>query len=104
MNTHENSIYANNIINSENSEDLAHLYSEEDLDLVMNGGAGSGSGSSGDLPKANSVLSTNRPTGGFPPIFIIDETKEKELEKINNRQFATNKTTVSIRDILKNKK
>jgi hypothetical protein len=95
MSTYHNKIYSNHIFNSENSEDLAHLYSD-------------------DLMSYNSLYDLNggsikdmlidKPNGGFPPIFIIDSKKEKESEKIKNRQISSNKSTISIKDILKSKK
>lgn len=94
MSTYENNIYLNHILDSENSEDLAHLYSDEDYNFK--GGA-----------KDNEDSSENtedRPTGGFPPIFIIDSKQEKEADKTKNRQISANKSTVSIMDILKSKK
>lgn len=99
MSTYENNIYSNHILNSENSEDLAHLYSEEDAndDSLYN--------LTGGLSLVND-METDRPTGGFPPIFVINNIKEKdnERDKSRTRQITTNKNTVSIRDILKSKK
>jgi len=46
----------------------------------------------------------NMPSGGFPPIFIIDtKTKEIIVEKNKNREFAELKASVNIKDILKSK-
>lgn len=76
---------------SENSDEYKYLYpNESPHETIAKGGA--------------IEDDKDRPTGGFPPIFIIDEAKEKEAEKIKNRQLTSTKTTVSIKDILKSKK
>ena len=87
---YENKLYSNHVFNSDSSEDLSHLYSE---DYDMTGGA------SDDI-----IDDEDGPTGGFPPIFLINPKKEAEMEKLKNRQLTANKTTVSIKDILKSKK
>ena len=91
MSTYVNEIYYNHIFNSENSEDLAHLYSEDNSSNNLNGGSVDN-------------ITNDRPTGGFPPIFIIDGKKEKDTEKLKDRQITSNKSTISIKDILKSKK
>ena len=94
MSTYENNMYFNHNLNSEESEDISHLYSEDDTQYNAIGGA-----------ENNETSRTkDMPTGGFPPIFIVDNAKEKPVDKNKLRQITTNKTTVSIRDILKSKK
>jgi hypothetical protein len=46
----------------------------------------------------------DRPTGGFPPIFILTNKEEVEQVKSKNRELVSNKATISIRDILASKK
>lgn len=106
MSAYLDKIMTNHVFNSESSEDLEHLYSEEDATVhdnsqspksnkikrSMRGGAG------------ESAENSDRPTGGFPPIFIITDQKEKDAEKSKNRQLSSTKATISIKDILKSKK
>lgn len=101
MDQYVSKIMSNHVFNSESSEDLSYLYSDEDTNLK------GGDKIESNVPANNSnvpIKDSNVPTGGFPPIFIISETRNKELEKIKDRQLASTKTTVSIKDILKNKK
>jgi hypothetical protein len=109
MSAHVDSIMANHAINTD-SEDLYYLYQgrddnrsdafEETIENTRN-----------ENTKSNRARSNKQhggaddvPTGGFPPIFIIDG-KEKEDEKDKNRQLApTGKAMVSIKDILNSKK
>ena len=44
----------------------------------------------------------DRPTGGFPPIFIITPEIETDIQKNKKRQFIAPLVTLSIRDIMKN--
>jgi hypothetical protein len=96
MSTYLDKIMSNHVFNSESSEDLAYLYSEEDYNRSYNmkGGAGTGAGANNE----------DRPTGGFPPIFILEDTREKEDEKVKNRQLTAITTSINIKDILKSKK
>lgn len=73
------------------SEDISHLYSDD----VKTNHSQSGGGDD-----------KNHPTGGFPPIYIISTKDAEEIEKSKNRELSTNtnKTTISIKDILKSKK
>jgi hypothetical protein len=81
---------SNHVFNSDSSENLYYLYSDNE-----------------DHNKSHKALqkggNSNKPTGGFPPIYIID-AKEKESELSKNRQIVSSKPTVTIRDILANKK
>ena len=45
----------------------------------------------------------DKPNGGFPPIYLLSKN---DIEKftINKREFATVKNSISIKDILKNRK
>lgn len=45
----------------------------------------------------------NYPTGGFPPIYINDD-KTKKIEEKKVREFTTKQDTVSIKDILKERR
>lgn len=86
---------SNHVFNSEESEDLQHLYSEENSTNTQQKGGDS-----------NSKETVDYPSGGFPPIFIVTDPKEKEAEKARDRQLISSKskTTISIKDILKSKK
>lgn len=103
MNNYINKIMTNHVFNSESSEDLHYLYSDNDDDdegdYAQYGGAGSSDSSTDDGNSNN----TDGPNGGFPPILILDQ-KEKEMEKSKNRQLTANKIGVSIKDILSSKK
>lgn len=98
MDTYVNKIMTNHVFNSESSEDLYYLYSEKDEDMY-GGAKRSMRRAEGDVD-----LNEDRPRGGFPPIYIVDNKKEKESEKSKDRQLSSRKTSVSIRDILKSKK
>lgn len=96
MSNYIDKIMSNHVFNSESSEDLSYLYSEEeDRDREPY----SQKGGKDDKSTSTSL----RPTGGFPPIIIIN-AKEKEVEQTKNRQLAPGKSAVSIKDILKSKK
>jgi hypothetical protein len=119
MSNYIDKIMSNHVFNSESSEDLSYLYSEEELDKKHRnvkshkGGKAEGPSSEPLSEPSSEPLSEPlsepshepalRPTGGFPPIFIID-AKEKEAEQTKNRQLAPGKSAVSIKDILKSKK
>jgi hypothetical protein len=78
---------SNHVFNSESSEDLYYLYSENN-----NGQTGG---------KNNSSVSTE-PRGGFPPIFIV-EHNNAIVQKTQNRELNINKTAVSIKTLLQNR-
>jgi hypothetical protein len=86
---------SNHALASENSDEFKFLYQNDNHDnqnlINIKGGA-------------IENMTKDKPTGGFPPIYIIDESKEKEAEKNKNRQLTSTKTAVSIKDILKSKK
>jgi hypothetical protein len=48
--------------------------------------------------------SHDRPTGGFPPIFIIDDKEAEKTEKTKNRELTTIRSAISIKDILGKRK
>jgi len=52
--------------------------------------------------------SNDKPTGGFPPIYLCsqfkDKTKEKQTEEKTKREYKTHKTSLSIKDILEKRK
>ena len=89
-------IMSNHVFNSDSSDYHPYLYSDpiySDNDLYATRG--------GSDNKTSVAL---KPTGGFPPIIIIDE-KEKEKEKeLKSRLIAPTKSSVSIKDILNSKK
>ena len=45
----------------------------------------------------------NKPNGGFPPIYLLSKD-DLENFSIKKREFATVKNSISIKDILKNRK
>jgi len=50
---------------------------------------------------------TDRPTGGFPPIYVCDEIDKQELvesEENKKREYTTNKTAVSIKKIMEKRR
>jgi hypothetical protein len=89
MDNYINKIMSNHVFNSDSSDDLSYLYSEQEHKIKQSGG--------------QKKEDNSKPTGGFPPIFIVDN-KEKEGEKSKNRELAPKKIGISIRDILSNKK
>jgi len=99
MSTYIDQIYSNHAFDSaESSEDLTYLYAPPTS--TLKGGA-----IEADVKMASTSISTStdRPTGGFPPVYIISK-KEKESEKTKNRQITVNTSSISIRDILNSKK
>lgn len=50
----------------------------------------------------------DKPTGGFPPIYLCselkDKTKEKQTDEKTKREYKTHKTSLSIKDILEKRK
>lgn len=98
MNNFVDKIMTNHVFNSESSEDLSYLYSEETINN-LNKPQNQDSKLGGDEKKT-----INRPTGGFPPIYIIDNADSKETENTKNRELRPRKTAVSIKDILKSKR
>ncbi len=106
MSSSIDAIMANHhIINSESSEDLSYLY-QDDIQKTQQKKTQSG----GLMSRVEQLSdefskSTDRPSGGFPPIYILTQ-KDKDIEKdqSKNRQIAARKTAISIRDILKSKK
>lgn len=92
MDAYLDKIMSNHVFNSESSEDLSYLYSEENkTQNNLRGGS-------------NSDDSNKKPSGGFPPITIIDSKTKLDDEKDKNRGLTNVKTAVSIMDILKKKK
>jgi hypothetical protein len=85
-------IMSNHVFNSESSEDVSYLYSETQKHH--------GGDSSGNQQK---LQRSDKPIGGFPPIYILDP-KEKEIEQSKNRQLGAKKVGISIKDILRSKK
>lgn len=50
--------------------------------------------------KRQNELYSNKPNGGFPPIYVMTETEIVKQQDTKNRQFATIKSAISIKDIL----
>ena len=94
MSAYIDKIMSNHVFNSESSEDMTHLFSEED---IQQGGV------MARVEQYNDINKDDKPNGGFPPIFIRT-SKEKVREQSQNRLITSRKTAVSIRDILKSKK
>lgn len=47
----------------------------------------------------------NRPTGGFPPIYLCEKKGRFEYEeKKKKREFSTHKTAVSIKEIMEKRR
>lgn len=91
MSAYLDKIMSNHVFNSESSTDLSYLYDDTNKNKNIFGGN----------------IETNlddKPTGGFPPIFIVD-IKEQNEDPSKNRQLGTNKVSgISIKDILNSKK
>ena len=45
----------------------------------------------------------NKPSGGFPPIYILNHELKKEIEQNKNREFSSVDMSVNIKDVLKAK-
>ena len=109
MNNYIDKIMSNHVFHSESSEDLSYLYSDNYRDISQNSNKNDkqkGGRNNDESPVLKSSNDGDVPTGGFPPIFIIN-AKEKETEQSKTRQLAgpgKGKATVSIKDILKSKK
>lgn len=105
MSSYENNLYLNHGFDSESSEDLSYLYNNKYFPVqnVQNGGSNE-SDKSDKSNKSNNSNNSDKPTGGFPPIHIVENKLTKNDDKVKDRQITTNKTSISIRDILKSKK
>lgn len=109
-------INSNHVFNSESSEDLYYLYSDytSDNNIQKGGKRGINENDDNDISKNTSLdniraeyITRNneiRPTGGFPPIYIVSSKEGKEELTTKNRQLASRKSSISIKDILKGKK
>jgi hypothetical protein len=106
MNNYIDKIMSNHVFNSDSSDDLSYLYSNENRRIKNNK---KHKGGAIDPFDTMSKATKDVPTGGFPPIFIVS-AKEKESEQSKSRQLSGpgkakgKTTTVSIKDILKSKK
>ncbi len=94
MSAYIDKIMSNHVFNSESSEDLSNLFSDDEF---QRGGV------MARVEQFNDINTDDKPSGGFPPIFIRT-SKEKESQQSKNRLITARKTAVSIRDILKSKK
>lgn len=78
------------------------------LDMLMRnyplGSDSSASENDTQLGGAESDDNQNVPTGGFPPIYLCTKGELKKEEETKNREFATKKTAVNIRDIMQQKR
>jgi hypothetical protein len=98
MENYIDKIMTNHVYESSESSDIGYLFSEdlEKVDRIekmnkMKGG------------KQEKIEETE-PTGGFPPIYIIDKKTEQVIEQTKNRELSTIKSAISIKDILSKKK
>ena len=131
MNNYINKIMSNHVFNSDSSEDLYYLYSDDNVSEIDQRGGSCGKQffstllggeqpdsaiaerssderssderSSDERSSGDTDKPEDRPNGGFPPIIIMD-AKEKEIEQSKNRQLTAKKVGVSIKDILSSKK
>jgi hypothetical protein len=94
---------SNHVFNSESSEDMSYLYSDKDKYRGQVGGNQISDDQMSDNMNSENRADPSKPSGGFPPIFIID-IKDKDEEKSKNRQLAPPTKGISIKDILKGKK
>ena len=107
MNFNLDTIMANHhITHSESSEDLSYLY-QNDIEKKQSHTQTQKGGLMSRVEQLSDDFSklTDKPSGGFPPIYILTQ-KDKNIDKdpSKNRQIAARKTAISIRDILKSKK
>jgi len=96
MSAYLDKIMSNHVFNSESSEDLSYLYSEENKTKSDNASHNNLRGGGND--------SNKKASGGFPPIVIIDSKTKLDDEKDKSRGLTSVTTAVSIMDILKKKK
>jgi hypothetical protein len=95
MNYRADIIMANHeLYDSDSSEDLSYLY-QEAVNTQQTGGT--------NTIKSKSNIVSSIPTGGFPPIFILDDAMV-ENEKTKNRQFVNKNVGISIKNILNSKR
>ncbi len=45
----------------------------------------------------------HKPSGGFPPIYLLNPELKKEIESNKNREFSSVDMSVNIKDLLKAK-
>jgi hypothetical protein len=58
-----------------------------------------------DIPSVNIIGgNNNKPTGGFPPLIICDKKEIEKEEKSKVKNFQVNKSAVSMRDIMNERK
>lgn len=60
----------------------------------------------GGNPNSKVDLIKNEPTGSFPPLFIMSVEEQEKEEKTKSRSFSapTNKTVVSIKEIMQERR
>lgn len=92
MNNYVDKIMTNHVFDSVDSEDIYYLYQEHNTSKKT---------SDRIIDQYGGV--SDKPTGGFPPIFI-DDIRKQEIKKTKERQLASKKNIISIKDILRNKK
>jgi len=88
MSNYVDKLMTNNVINTD-SDELEYLYSENN------------SFKTGGKP----IRPNNTPSGGFPPIFILEKPKE-EIKETSKKRFiniSENNSNLSIKDILSKK-
>lgn len=96
MSAYLDKIMSNHVFNSESSEDLSYLYSDENKTKSDN--------ISHNSLRGGNDESNKKASGGFPPIVIINNKTKLDDEKDKSRGLTSVKTAISIMDILKKKK
>lgn len=46
----------------------------------------------------------NKPTGGFPPIYVCDKEIEKKLTDSKKREYLTLKSSINIKEIMEKRR
>ncbi len=105
MENYLDKIMTNHVFDSSESSDINYLFSE-DLEDVHNASNNMTGGVSSKDNLGINDSKDSEPTGGFPPIYILDKKtdQEKIKEQSKNRELANIKSAISIKDILAKKK
>lgn len=61
--------------------------SDETIDFAQRGGSGN-----------------QNPDGGFPPIYICEQSNEQGLEENKNREYSKHKNAISIKQIMEKRR
>lgn len=54
--------------------------------------------------KGGQQSGSNRPTGGFPPIYLCDDNMDNKTDSESKREYTTHKTAISIKDIMEKRR